>query len=211
MPAGDGVEGVRVLHDELAAAEQTEAGTGFVSVLELDLVHVDRQISVGIDLGGHGGGDDFLVGGTEDELPSPTLESEEDVFHGRQPAGRLPQLGRLQHRHQHLLGAGGIHLLADQRLDPLEQLPAEGEVGVDAARMAADVAAADEQLMGDGLGVAGRIAQSAKEEPGQTHPGIVRAGVAGSRQNPGHESRRPQLLPGRARDRGRGDRHARPP
>ena len=31
-------------------------------------------------------------------------------------AGLVPQLAGLQHGHQHLLGAGGVHLLADDGL-----------------------------------------------------------------------------------------------
>jgi hypothetical protein len=37
------VEGVRVLHDELAAAEQTGTGAGLVAELGLDLVEIERE------------------------------------------------------------------------------------------------------------------------------------------------------------------------
>ena len=40
------VEGVGVLHDELAAAQQARAGTCLVAVLVLDLVDVQRQVLV---------------------------------------------------------------------------------------------------------------------------------------------------------------------
>ena len=41
-----GMEGVGVLHDELAAAHQAEARTDLVTELGLDLVHVQRQLLV---------------------------------------------------------------------------------------------------------------------------------------------------------------------
>ena len=51
---------------------------------------------------------------------------------GLEAPGLLPQLGRLDHRHQQLDGAGAVHLLADDRLDLADHPQAHRHVAVDA-------------------------------------------------------------------------------
>ena len=57
------VEGVGVLHDELAAAQQAGTGARLVAVLGLNLVQVDRQVLVGGVQVLDQQGEHFLVGG----------------------------------------------------------------------------------------------------------------------------------------------------
>src|SRR3712207_9494912 len=68
--AGVHVEGVGVLHDELAAAQEAEPGTVLVPVLELDLEHVQREVAVAVDLGGDRGRDDLRSEEHTSELQS---------------------------------------------------------------------------------------------------------------------------------------------
>ena len=59
------VEGVGVLHDELAAAQQTRAGARLIAVLGLNLVQVNRQVLVGGVQVLDQQGEHFLVGGCQ--------------------------------------------------------------------------------------------------------------------------------------------------
>ena len=59
------VERVRVLHHELAAAQDAGAGTLLVAVLGLHLVQGDREVLVRVVLALHGEREELLVGGAE--------------------------------------------------------------------------------------------------------------------------------------------------
>jgi hypothetical protein len=166
-----GVEGVGVLHDELTAAEEAVAGTGLVAELGLDLVHVDGQVPVGLHVHRHGGRHHLLVGGPEHERPALAPQPEEDVLHGGEAAGLGPDLFGLEHRHEHLLGPGRVHLLADYAGDLLENAPPEGQVGVDPRRHPADVAGPHQQLVADRLGVGRGLQERPHQQPGHSHGG----------------------------------------
>src|SRR5689334_11157419 len=60
-----GVEGIGVLHEELPAAHHAEARSNLVAELGLDLVKIERQLTVAFDLPPHHVAYDFLVCGTE--------------------------------------------------------------------------------------------------------------------------------------------------
>jgi hypothetical protein len=61
------VEGVRVLHEELAGAQHAEARPQLVAVLPVDLVQVQRQVAVRAVLLGDEGCHDLLRRGREAE------------------------------------------------------------------------------------------------------------------------------------------------
>ena len=63
------VEGVGVLHQELARPHDPEARADLVAELGLDLVEVDRELLVAAQLVARQVGDDLLVGRAEAELP----------------------------------------------------------------------------------------------------------------------------------------------
>ncbi len=115
---GIGVEGVGVLHDELAPAHEPETRPDLVPELGLDLEEVDRELSVGGDGSPHDVGDDLFVGRTETELAvvavvdpqqfGPILEP---------PSGLLPELGRLDCGEDQFSGPGALHLLTDDDLE----------------------------------------------------------------------------------------------
>ena len=109
------VEGVGVLHDELARAQDPGARPRLVPLLGLDVVRHQRQVAVGADGPGHVEGDGLLVGHGQHHLrAAPVLELEQLV--DPVAAALLPQLRRGDHRHQHLQAADGVHLLADDLL-----------------------------------------------------------------------------------------------
>ncbi len=115
------VEAVGVLHDELATAQQARAGARLVAELHLDLIEVDGQLAVALDVAPHHVGDDLLVRRPEVILAAlPVLEAHQHVAVDVPAARLLEVLGRQERRHQHLLGARRVHLLADGALDVLE-------------------------------------------------------------------------------------------
>ena len=79
-------------------------------------------------------------------------------------ARRLPQLGGRQHRHQHLLPADCVHLLADDLLDLAVDAPPEGHERPETRAHLADETAAHEELVRHGLRVSGVVAQRRKKE-----------------------------------------------
>ena len=140
-----GVEGVEVLHGELAEADEAAAGSQFVAELLLDLVDEDGKVAVGVDVALEELDDDLLVGGAEDELAVALVgEAEEDVAHGL-VTGSLPDLDGVDGGHHELLAVGGVHLFADDAFDVAEGAPGEGEEGVDAGGDLVDEAGAEEE------------------------------------------------------------------
>ena len=96
-------------HDQLAGAQQAETRPRLVAELGLDLVHGERQLAVGVDLGADGRRDHLLVGGPEHEASRPGPST---VMAGRaslpnraaRPLCSHSSIG-LQGRQQHLLAA----------------------------------------------------------------------------------------------------------
>jgi hypothetical protein len=125
------VERVRVLHDELANAEQPPARARLVAILRLEVVPELRQLFVRLDLARVERGR-LLVRQRQDETPAAPVLDVEDLGIALRP-GRLPELGGRQHGHQHLLAADRVHLLADDLLDLPVDAPAERQERPDAA------------------------------------------------------------------------------
>jgi hypothetical protein len=121
-----------------------------------------RQLFVRLELA-RVDGEGLLVRERQDEPPAgAVLELEE--LGDAVAAGRLPRLRRRQHRAEHLLRADRVHLLADDLLDLAVHPPAERQERPEARAELPDEAAADEQLVRDGVRVAGCVAQSRQEE-----------------------------------------------
>ncbi len=159
-----GVEGVGVLHEELPAAQEAETGPQLVAVLPVDLVEVDRQVAVAAVLARHRDRDDLLGRRRQGEARLLAVgETEHERPVGLVPARPLPQLERLDDRQQELLGAGGVHLLPDDLLDPAQDPVAQRQPGVDPGRHLADVAGPDQQPVAVDLGV-GRVVPERPQE-----------------------------------------------
>ncbi len=151
------VEAVGVLHDELARAQDAALGPRLVALLGLEVVPHLRQLLVAVDLARGEPGDDLLVGHRQRHVGAlAVLETEHLAADGVPAAALLPELRRLQHRHEHLLAADRVHLLADDLLDLLHDAPAGRQVHVDAGGELAHEAGADHELVAHGLR-AGRI------------------------------------------------------
>ena len=169
-----GVEGVRVLHQELAAAQQPEAWPQLVAVLPVDLVQVHRQVAVRRELLGDDRRDDLFGRGRQAEAGLLAIEeAEHERAVGRVATGPLPELERLQDRQQGLLRAGPIHLLAHDLLDLAQHPVSEREPRVDPGRDPADVSGADEQPVAVDLGIGRIVTQRAQEEGRHPHAQTV--------------------------------------
>ena len=170
------MEGVGVLHEELAAAEQAEARPDLVAELHLDLVERQRQLAVGPHLVTHGRGDDLLMRGAEAEVPAvPVLETHElgavDV-----PAARLvPQLRGLDGGHQHLLDCRSRPSLRARSARPSRKRAlTKRQERVDARGCLADHACAQHEPVGDDLGLGGILFECGHVQRAHTEGGSHR-------------------------------------
>ena len=160
------IEGVGVLHEELADAEEAGAGAGLVAELGLDLVPDLGKLLVGAELVAGEGGHDLFVGHGEAELGAlAVLEAKHVVAHGSPAAGLLPELGGVEGGEEELL-ADGVHLFADDAHDLVDRAVAEKEIGVDAGAELADIAGAEEELVAGDFSVRGDLAEGGDKELG---------------------------------------------
>jgi hypothetical protein len=156
---GVAVKGVGVLHDELTGPEHPRPGAGLVTLLDLEVVEDQRQIPVGTDARGHVRGDDLLVGHGQDHVGAAAVVELEQLLDAV-PAAPSPQVGRLQDRHEHLLAADRVHLLAHDLHDPLVHAPAGGQPAPQSGSDLAHQARPDHQDVAQRLGISGSLALS---------------------------------------------------
>lgn len=144
------VERIGVLHDEFAAAHQTEAWADFVTEFGLDLIQVDWQLFVAAQLVAHQVGDHFFVGRAGAEVATVTILEAQQFRAVFFPAtGFLPQLSRLSTRHQHFERARGVHFFTNDGFDLAHYSQAHRQPGVQARGEFADHAGAQHQLVAD--------------------------------------------------------------
>jgi hypothetical protein len=173
QPLDIAVEAVGVLHHELARAQHTGPRPRLVALLGLQVVEDLRQLAVGADLTRDVEGDVLLVRHREHQLgPLAVLELEQllDLV-----ATRLaPELGGLHDRHQHLLAADRVHLLADDPLDLAMGPPAGGKKGPEARRDLADQPRPHHQLVRVRLRVGRSLLEGGPEKLRHARHGVVR-------------------------------------
>ncbi|MNH14028.1 hypothetical protein D3C79_736150 [compost metagenome] len=144
------MEGVGVLHDELAATHQAEARTDLVTELGLDLVHVQWQLFIAVELVAGQVGDHFFMGRAHAEIATVTVLQAQQLRAVLFPAtGFLPQLCRLDAWHQHFEGASGVHFLADHGLNLAHYPKAHRQPGIKAGCELADHAGTQHELVAD--------------------------------------------------------------
>ena len=162
------MEGVGVLHDELARAHDAKARPHLVAELGLDLVEVHRQLAVALELAPRDVGDHFLVRGPGDEVALVPILEAQQLRPVLAPAARLlPQLRRLHHRHHQLERAGAVHLLADDALDLLQHPQAQRQPAVQPRRQAPDEPGAQHQLVADDLRLGGGLLHGVDRDTGK--------------------------------------------
>ena len=144
-----GVEGVGVLHGELAHADQAAAAAGLVAELGLDLVDHEGILGVGVGHVGHELHGRLLVGHAQHHVRAgAVLEAQKLRADGVEAARLAPDVRGHRHREQHLLAVDAVHLLADDRLDLRGDALGDGEQREYAVAHGLDVAAAHHQRLG---------------------------------------------------------------
>ena len=185
------VEGVGILHDELAPAHQPEARTQLVAELHLDLVEGLRQVAVRAHLATHQVGHHLLVRRPEAEVALVAVLQAQQRLAVLVPApALLPQLRGDDGRHEDLLRAGPVHLASRDRLDAAHDAQAERQEVVDAARDLADHPGAHEELVAHDLRVGRVVPQRRDQETGQPR----HLAAAAARCSPRHWSASPPWL-----------------
>ncbi len=160
------VEGVAVLHEELADAQEPGLGAGLVAELGLDLVPDLGELLVGAELGAGDGGHDLFMGHAEAELCALAVcQAKHVLAHGGPASGLFPDFFGVDGREEELL-ADAVHLLADDCDDLVDGTVAEEEVAVDAGAELAHIACAQQELVACDLCVGGGFAQGGDEELG---------------------------------------------
>src|SRR5690606_2076076 len=123
---GRQVEGVGILHEELAPAHDAETRPDLVPELPLDVVEITRQILVAAHAIPKDLRDQLLVGRAIEHLALVPIEEPQHLLAVGLVAARLaPNVGRLDGRHQQLDSTGPILLLPDDLLDLLQDPKAE--------------------------------------------------------------------------------------
>ena len=158
------VEGVGVLHDELADAQQAGLGAGLVAELGLDLVPDLRELLVAAELVARDGGHDLFVGHGEAELGAfAVLEAEHVVAHdGQRPDSSQSSRGfRAGRKNSWPILSISSRTMA---MILLSAALAEREVAVDAGAELADVAGAEQELVAGDFGVGGGFTEGGDKE-----------------------------------------------
>ena len=164
------VERIGILHQEFAPAHHAETRPLLVAELPLDVIEVERQVSVRLDIGAEYLGDHFLVGRPVQQL---ALVAIGDTQHfgavGVVAATLAPEVGELQRRHQQFKRAGAVLLFADDLLDLLQDAQAERQPGIDAGGFLPDHAGAQHQAMRYDLRFLRILLEDGKKETRQSH------------------------------------------
>jgi hypothetical protein len=164
------VEGIGVLHQELAPAHHAEAGALLVPELPLDVVEVLGQVLVAAHVRAEDLGDHLLVGRAIEQLALvPVGDAQHLRAIGVVPSGLPPQVGQLQRGHEHGDGPCPRHLLVHNLLDLLEHAVAQRQPGIDAGRLLADHAGPEHVAVRDDLGLGRGFLEDRQEEARQAH------------------------------------------
>jgi hypothetical protein len=156
------IEGIGVLHDELARAQDPGARARLVAALGLEVVEQHRQLAIGAHRLRDVEGDGLLVAQGEDQVGPPAVLELEHLLDVVAPAA-LPELGRRDDRHQHLLAADPVALLAHDLRHVLVHAPAGRQPAPQARADLADEPGAHAELVRQRLGVGGGLALGGQE------------------------------------------------
>jgi hypothetical protein len=163
------IEGVRVLHDELARPQHSGARPWLVAFLGLEVVEDQRQVAIRAHDLRDMRGDDLLVGHRQHHVcPAAVLQPEELAADRVVAPAALPQLGRVEHRHEHLVPADPVDLLTHDLHGLLVHPPAGRQPTPQPGADLPDHPGAHEQLVRERLRVGGRLFLGGEEVLAQT-------------------------------------------
>ena len=126
------VEVVAVLHQELTPPHHAETRADLVTEFPLDVVERQRQVLVRADMAAEDVGDHLLVGGAIEHVAVlPVADAQHLGAIGVIAARFLPQVRRLQRRHQHRDMAHALLLLVHDLFDLAQHLVAQRQPRID--------------------------------------------------------------------------------
>ena len=164
------VEGVGVLHHELADAQDARARPCLVAVFVLDLEQQQREVLVGAVFALDGQGEQLFVRRAQQVVvAAAVLEPKHAVAVLGPAVRRLVRRTRQQGGEQDLLPADRVHLLAHHAFDVAQHPQPQRQPAVQPGCDGPDVSGPDQKFVAGHLGVGGVIAQGAQEQLG--HPG----------------------------------------
>ena len=170
----------------ITSIEGHRAGPGFAIYSAMKAAVTNLTFSLSMELASRKISYDFLVRRADDEVPVMTvLEAQQFRPIVLPAAGFLPQLSRLNRRHQELERAGAVHFLADDILDLAHTTQAYGRPGIDARGQSTDQAGAQHQAVALNLSLAGVFLGGIDRVFGPAH------GARASGKNGGAQCNRP--------------------
>ena len=170
------MEGIGILHQELARPHDAEARPDLVAELGLDLVEIDRQLLVAAQLVAGEVGNDFLVGRSVTVFRVLAVAKLQQLVAEFFPTSALiPKFTRLHRWHQQLDGTGAIHFLADDLLHFAQHAQPQRRPRVKPGTNLAQHAGAQHQPMTGQLGICGDFLDGGKMKTGETHWSDYRA------------------------------------
>ena len=164
------VEGIGILHQELAAPHHAESWPDLIAELPLDVIEDARQVLVGLHAVAEDRGDQLLVGGPVQHLALVAVGDAQHLLAvDLVTAALLPDLGGLDGGHQQFERAGAVLLLAHDLLDVAQYPKSKRQPGIDAGARLADQAGPEHQPMRDDLRFLGVVAQQRQEIAAEAH------------------------------------------
>ena len=146
------IEGIGVLHEELAPPHDAKPRPDLVAEFPLDMVEILRQIPVTANIVAHDLGDLFFVGRAVEHVAAVAVLEAQHLRSVRIVAPAFaPEIGELHGGHENSLRAGVLHFLVNDVLDPAKDPEAERQPGIDAGACLADHAGAQHQPVRDDL------------------------------------------------------------
>ncbi len=171
---GRQIEGVGILHDELADAQQAAFGARLVAEFRLDLIPDLRELFIAAQFAARDVGHDFFVSHAKAEVAAvAVLEAKQIVAHDVPAAGFLPDFGGIQAGQIEFLRADGVHLFAHDLRDFQYRALGKKEVIVEASGKLADIAGAQQQTMAGDFGFRGVLTQGGDEKFTPEHWGVI--------------------------------------
>ena len=170
------IEGIGVLHQELAAAHDAEARPDLVAEFPLDVIEDARQLLVGFHPVAEDRGDQLLIGRAVEHLALVAVADAQHLLAvDLVAAAFLPDLGRLDRGHQELERAGAVLFLAHDLLDLAQHPEPERQPRIDAGARLANHAGPQHQPVRDDFRFLRIVAQERQEIAAETHGQLLRA------------------------------------
>ena len=134
------------------------------------MIHLLRQLTPRANQLAEEIGNHLFMRHCKDHVASTTILESPHLGSDLVVTARLaPEVGRMHHGHQHLLGADRVHLFANHLGDVHVDAHPERQEGVDSRAERPNVAGAQQEAMRWHLRVGGVLAQRRKEERSDPH------------------------------------------